>query len=79
MSDSSQPDVRTRIREEAAEITQEFEGRIDPETLARCVDTAQGLVADSRIQDFAPIFFSRHARRLIREATSEIPPRSDAG
>ena len=66
-------DLDTRIREASDELGREFEGRASPEVVARCVEAARALVAEAKVTDFAPIFFARHARRLLREATHALP------
>ena len=62
-------DVNERLLEESQEISREFQGRVSPETVARCVTAAQSQLSGARVQDFVPIFFGRRARRLLRDAT----------
>jgi hypothetical protein len=69
IKDKSQ-DLPTRLREETEQITCEFDGKAAKEIVDRCVSEAQSRIADARVTDYAPIFFGRHARRLIREATA---------
>jgi hypothetical protein len=74
MSKLSSADIESRMRAASEQVTQEFEKIVDAKVLAECVASAQGLVAGSRIPDFAPIFFGRHARRLLRQAAADVPP-----
>ena len=72
MKQPPERDVNERLLEESQEISREFRGRVSPETVARCVNAAQSQLSGARVPDFVPIFFSRRARRLLRDA-SEHP------
>jgi hypothetical protein len=62
-------DLCSRLREERERLGREFLGRAAPDVVERSVNTAQTRIADARVTDYVPIFFGRHARRLIRDAT----------
>lgn len=70
MSQSSSSDLATRLREESERLRSEFRDVAAPETVSRCVNAALAEIAQARIADFAPIFFVRRARRLLRDAVT---------
>ena len=69
-------DLPTRLRVETEQITCEFEGLVAKEVVERAVSDAQARIAEARVTDYAPIFFARHARRLIRQAAAGHEPQT---
>jgi len=60
-------------RHPSGDFALRHDGRAAKEIVDRCVREAESRIADARVTDFAPIFFGRHARRLIRQATADGP------
>jgi hypothetical protein len=71
MTQPTQRDLTTQIREAQERIEREFQGKAPPDVVAKCVGEAEGAVSTARVPDYASIFFARRARRLITEAITE--------
>ena len=67
MIQTPKSDLQSRISHESELLDREFRGRVPAEVVNACIRTAESRIADVPVPDFAPIFFARHVRRLLRE------------
>jgi hypothetical protein len=77
--------VRDRLEDQSssfayARLSDEFAGRVDPETIRRVVEEEAAFFHDTRVKDFVPILAWRRARaRLLEEAASRVFPTDRSG